>query len=61
VYPTVAIKEWLYSRDELAKTNAAVKELDVTKVIDNTFVKNAQDRKKWGANEHVTRATPSRP
>jgi ABC-type nitrate/sulfonate/bicarbonate transport system substrate-binding protein len=48
VYPTVAAKEWLYSRDELAKTNAAVKDLDVTKVIDNTFVKNAQDRKLGG-------------
>jgi len=48
VYPTVATKEWLYSRDELAKTNAAVKDLDVTKVFDNTFVKNAQDRKVGG-------------
>jgi NitT/TauT family transport system substrate-binding protein len=48
VYPTVAAKEWLYGRDELAKTNAAVKDLDVTKVIDNSFVKNAQDRKIGG-------------
>jgi NitT/TauT family transport system substrate-binding protein len=48
VYPTVAPKEWLYSRDELVKSNAAVKDLDVTKVIDNTFVKNAQDRKVGG-------------
>ena len=48
VYPTVATKEWLYSRDELAKTNAAAKDLDVTKVIDNSFVKNAQDRKVGG-------------
>ena len=48
VYPTVATKEWLYSRDELAKTNAAVRDLDVTKVIDNSFVKNAQDRKIGG-------------
>jgi len=48
VYPTVATKEWLYSRDELTKTNAAVKDLDVTKVIDNTFVRNAQDRKVGG-------------
>ena len=48
VYPTVAAKEWLYSRDELTKTNAAVKDLDVTKVIDNSFVKNAQDRKVGG-------------
>jgi NitT/TauT family transport system substrate-binding protein len=48
VYPTVAAKEWNYSRDELAKTNAAVKDLDVTKVFDNSFVKNAQDRKVGG-------------
>jgi NitT/TauT family transport system substrate-binding protein len=48
VYPTVAPKEWLYSRDELVKSNAAVKDLDVTKVIDNTFVKSAQDRKVGG-------------
>jgi len=48
VYPTVAPKEWLYSRDELAKSNAAVKDLDVNKVIDNSFVKNAQDRKVGG-------------
>jgi NitT/TauT family transport system substrate-binding protein len=48
IYPTVAPKEWLYSRDEFAKSNAAVKDLDVTKVIDNTFVKNAQDRKVGG-------------
>jgi len=47
-YPTVTTKEWLYSRDELTKTNAAVKDLDVTKVIDNSFVKNAQDRKVGG-------------
>jgi hypothetical protein len=48
VYPTVATKEWLYSRDELAKTNAAVKDLDVTKVIDNSFVTNSQTRKVGG-------------
>jgi NitT/TauT family transport system substrate-binding protein len=48
IYPTVQPREWLYSRDEFAKTNAAVKDLDVSKVIDNTFVKNAQDRKVGG-------------
>ena len=48
VYPTVATKEWLYSRDELAKTNAAVKGLDVTKVIDNSFVTNSQSLKVGG-------------
>src|SRR2546426_3911389 len=48
IYPTVTPDAWNYSRDELAKTNAAVKGLDVTKVIDNSFVKNAQDRKVGG-------------
>jgi NitT/TauT family transport system substrate-binding protein len=48
VYPTVTPKEWIYSRDELAKTTPTVKDLDVTKIIDNTFVKNAQDRKLGG-------------
>jgi NitT/TauT family transport system substrate-binding protein len=48
VYPSVTPKEWLYSRDELAKTSPAVKDLDVTKIIDNSFVKNAQDRKLGG-------------
>jgi NitT/TauT family transport system substrate-binding protein len=48
VYPAVTPKEWTYSRDEFVKTNPAVKDLDVTKIIDNTFVKNAQDRKLGG-------------
>ncbi len=48
IYPTVAPKEWLYNRDELAKTTPTVKDLDVTKIIDNSFVKNAQDRKLGG-------------
>src|SRR6266567_2918969 len=49
IYPEVTADAWNYSRDELAKTNAAVKGLDVTKVIDNSFVKNAQDRKVGGS------------
>jgi len=48
VYPAVTPKEWIYSRDEFVKTNPAVKDLDVTKIIDNSFVKNAQDRKLGG-------------
>ena len=48
IYPEVTPDAWTYSRDELAKTNASVKSLDVTKVIDNSFVKNAQDRKVGG-------------
>lgn len=48
VYPEVTPDAWNYSRDELAKTNAAVKGLDVTKLIDNSFVKDAQGRKVGG-------------
>ncbi|TMD56390.1 MAG: hypothetical protein E6I83_02615 [Chloroflexi bacterium] len=48
IYPTVTQDAWNYSRDELAKTNAAVKGLDVTKVIDNSFVTNSQSRKVGG-------------
>src|SRR5947207_2694358 len=48
IYPEVTPDAWNYSRDELAKTNAAVRGLDVTKVIDNTFVKDAQTTKLRG-------------
>src|SRR5256885_2133832 len=48
IYPAVTPDAWNYSRDELAKTNAAVKGLDVTKVIDNSFVTNSQSRKVGG-------------
>jgi len=49
IYPEVTADAWIYSRDEFAKTNAAVKGLDVTKVIDNSFVQNAKDRKVGGS------------
>ena len=49
VYPDVTPPAWLYSRDELANTNPNVKNLDVTKVIDNSFVQDAQDRKVGGS------------
>jgi hypothetical protein len=49
VYPEVTPDAWIYSRDEFAKTNPAVKGLDVTKVIDNMFVQNAKDRKVGGS------------
>jgi NitT/TauT family transport system substrate-binding protein len=49
IYPEVTPDTWTYSRDELSKTNAAVKGLDVTKVIDNSFVKDAQARKVGGS------------
>jgi NitT/TauT family transport system substrate-binding protein len=48
VYPEMTPPVWTYSRDELAKTNAAVKDLDVTKVFDNSFVADAQKRKVGG-------------
>ena len=49
IYPEVTPDAWTYSRDELAKTNPAVTGLDVTKVIDNSFVKDAQTRKVGGS------------
>jgi NitT/TauT family transport system substrate-binding protein len=49
IYPEVTPDAWTYSRDELTKTNPAVKGLDVTKVIDNAFVKDAQTRKVGGS------------
>ena len=48
IYPSVTPPAWTYSRDEAAKTTPTVKDLDVTKIIDNSFVKNAQDRKLGG-------------
>jgi len=48
-YPEVTPPAWIYSRDEFANTNAKVKDLDVTKVIDNSFVKDAQTRKVGGS------------
>ena len=48
IYPEVTPDAWNYSRDELAKTNAAVKGLDVTKVIDNSFVTDTKSRKVGG-------------
>jgi len=49
IYPEVTPDAWTYSRDQLAKTNAAVNGLDVTKVIDNSFVKDSQSRKVGGS------------
>lgn len=48
-YPEVTPDAWNYSRDELSKTNPAVKGLDVTKLIDNSYVQNAKDRKLGGS------------
>src|SRR5258707_12519454 len=48
IYPELTMDVWTYSRDDLAKTNPAVKGLDLTKVIDNSFVQNAKDRKVGG-------------
>ena len=49
IYPELTMDVWTYSRDDLAKTNPAVKGLDLTKVIDNSFVQNAKDRKVGGS------------
>jgi NitT/TauT family transport system substrate-binding protein len=49
IYPELPMDVWTYSRDDLAKTNPAVKGLDLTKVIDNSFVQNAKDRKVGGS------------
>src|SRR2546423_1200688 len=48
IYPDLTPDAWTYSRDELAKTNPAVKGLDVSKVFDNSYVQNAKDRKVGG-------------
>ncbi len=48
IYPELTPPAWTYSRDELAKTNPAVKDLDIAKVIDNSFVADAQKRKVGG-------------
>src|SRR5881394_2260011 len=48
VYPEVTPDAWNYSRDQLVSTNPAVKGLDVTKVIDNSYVQSAKDRKVGG-------------
>ncbi len=42
-YPRAALFE--AAKEELVKTNPKVKDLDVTKVIDESFVKSAEDRK----------------
>src|SRR4029077_14012536 len=49
IYPEVTPDAWTYSRDQLVATNPAVKGLDVTKVIDNSYVQNAKDRKVCGS------------
>ncbi|MCA1656648.1 MAG: ABC transporter substrate-binding protein, partial [Actinobacteria bacterium] len=49
IYPEVTPDAWTYSRDELSKTNPGVKGLDITKLIDNSFVKDAQSRKVGGS------------
>src|SRR5438034_7276006 len=43
VYPEVTPDAWNYSRDQLVSTNPAGKGLDVTKVIDNSYVQGAKD------------------
>ncbi len=47
-YPVLAPETWIYGRDDFAKSNPAVKGLDVTKFIDNSYVADAQKRKVGG-------------
>ena len=44
VYPHVTTETFNYTKDTLAATNAAVKTLDVTKAIDDSFVADAEKR-----------------
>jgi NitT/TauT family transport system substrate-binding protein len=43
-YPHLDVAAFNYTRDTLANTNAAVKNLDVTKAIDDSFVVDAEKR-----------------
>src|SRR5437870_9413858 len=44
VYPHVTTETFNYTKDTLAATNAAVKTLDVTKAIDDSFVADGEER-----------------
>jgi NitT/TauT family transport system substrate-binding protein len=44
MYPHVTVDTFNYTRDALAATNPAVKNLDVTKVIDDSLVADAEKR-----------------
>ena len=44
VYPHLDVAAFNYTRDTLAATNAAVKGMDVTKAIDDSFVADAEKR-----------------
>lgn len=44
LYPHPIREAFVYTRDDLVKTNPKVKDLDVTKVIDDTYVADAERR-----------------
>jgi NitT/TauT family transport system substrate-binding protein len=44
LYPHATAATFNYTRDDLAKTNAKVKDLDVTKVFDDKYVADAEKR-----------------
>ncbi|HEV8469642.1 MAG TPA: ABC transporter substrate-binding protein [Candidatus Limnocylindria bacterium] len=44
IYPHVTLDTFNYARDALAATNPAVKNLDVTRAIDDSFVADAEKR-----------------
>jgi NitT/TauT family transport system substrate-binding protein len=44
IYPHVTADTFNYTRDALAATNPAVKNLDVTRAFDDSFVKDAEQR-----------------
>jgi NitT/TauT family transport system substrate-binding protein len=48
VYPELKLETWTYGRDDFAKSNPAVKDLDLSKLLDNSFVADAQKRKVGG-------------
>ena len=45
LYPHADVAAFISSRDSLVSTNAKVKDLDVNKVIDDSYVQDAEKRK----------------
>jgi NitT/TauT family transport system substrate-binding protein len=48
IYPELTLATWTFGRDDFAKSNPAVKDLDLSKMLDNSFVADAQKRKVGG-------------
>ena len=47
-YPELTMATWTYGRDDFAKSNPAVKDVDLAKLLDNSFVADAIKRKVGG-------------